>query len=87
MYKTLIYKPNAPLKMAQISLSQFEEYEQFEYTNMDRLVKNIPPLPTPPHLIPIKQSVDVVQKSLQNYPGSNSEMKEYREMVCPHIVI
>jgi hypothetical protein len=73
MYKTIIYKPNAPLTMAQISLSTIEEYERFEYLNMDRLVKNLPPYPTPAHLKPIYQSIDVVNKSLQNYPGSGSD--------------
>jgi hypothetical protein len=39
MYRTIKYKPNAPLAMSQISLSLIDEYEVFEYSNIDRLVK------------------------------------------------
>jgi hypothetical protein len=81
MYRTIVYKPDAPLKIAQISLNTIEEYEKFEYDNMDRLVKNLPPYPIPNHLKAVYQSIEVVHKSLQNYPGSNSEMKDFREKV------
>jgi hypothetical protein len=39
MYRTIKYKPNAPLAMAEISLGQIEDYEKFEYSNIQRLVK------------------------------------------------
>jgi hypothetical protein len=81
MYRTIIYKPNAPLTISQITLKLIEEYETFEKTNIDRLVKNLPSLETPPHLRPVYQSIEVVNKSLENYPGSNSEMREFRQMV------
>jgi hypothetical protein len=81
MYQTIIYKPDAPLKISEISLKTIEEYEKFEYENVDRIVKNLPPFPIPNHLKPVYQSIEVVNKSLQNYPGSNSEMKDFRDKV------
>jgi hypothetical protein len=81
MYRTIIYKPNAPLEMGKITSRLVEDYEKFEYSNIERLVKNLPPFPIPPYLIPVYKSIEVVHKSLQNYPGSNSEMREYREKV------
>ena len=85
MYKAVLYKPNAPLTMAQICLSTVDEYEKFELGNIDRLSKNLPTVPVPQQLKDVYASIEVVHKSLENYPGSNAEMKEKREMVYLYV--